>query len=126
MAPWRRPPWPGSSDLRLCGAFIRPLFKKGQEDGPLRGRHPAGAFNVTGYRSADEFEPALTRAELVAIRGPDLRPVPKPDNVKRLSGPDGHGTRYRWLKGCRCRWCHRAAIEYNQKQDAKRLREANQ
>jgi hypothetical protein len=82
---------------------------------------------VSGYRSAHEFEPALTRADLVAIRGPDLRPLPQPDKVKRPGGPDGHGTRYRWLKGCRCRWCHQASTEYKQKQsDAKRRREATE
>jgi len=56
MAASRRPPWPGSSDLRLYGAFIRPLSKKGQEDGPSRERGPVEAFNVTGLVQADAVQ----------------------------------------------------------------------
>ena len=47
MAASKRPPWLRSSDLRFHRASTRPLSKKGQEDGPLRGRHPVGAFNVS-------------------------------------------------------------------------------
>ena len=80
------------------------------------------------YRNPlDDFEPALTRADIVAARGPDLRPVPKPEPVKRTGKPNGHGTRYRWTKGCRCSWCHAASLEHNVRQaEAKRLKEAKQ
>ena len=47
MAASKRPPWLRSSDLRFHRASTRPLSKKGQEDGPLRGRHPVGAFIVS-------------------------------------------------------------------------------
>ena len=84
---------------------------------------------MTGtYRNPlDDYEPALTRADIVAARGPELRPVPKPEPVKRTGKPDGHGTRYRWTKGCRCSWCYAASLEHNVRQaEAKRLKEAKQ
>ena len=67
------------------------------------------------FQFVEDYEPALTRADIVAARGPDLRPVPKPAPVKRTGKPDGHGTRYRWTKGCRCSWCHAASLEHNRK-----------
>jgi len=79
------------------------------------------------FQFVEDYEPALTRADIVAARGPDLRPVPKPAPVKRTGKPDGHGTRYRWTKGCRCSWCYAASLEHNVRQaEAKRLKEAKQ
>ena len=83
------------------------------------------------FQFVEDYEPALTRADIVAARGPDLRPVPKPAPVKRTGKPDGHGTRYRWTKGCRCSWCHAASLEHNRKthegkkhrKEAQRLKE---
>ena len=83
------------------------------------------------FQFVEDYEPALTRADIVAARGPDLRPVPKPEPVKRTGKPDGHGTRYRWTKGCRCSWCHAASLEHNRKthegkkhrKEAQRLKE---
>lgn len=63
-------------------------------------------------RDLEAVEEALTRADLIAIRGPDLKPVLPPDPVKRTVPPSGHGTRYRWLKGCRCRHCHDSYRDY--------------
>ena len=78
------------------------------------------------YRNyLEDYEPALTRADIVAARGPALRPVPKPEPVKRTGKPNGHGTRYRWTNGCRCSWCYAASLEHNVRQaEAKRLKEA--
>ena len=86
------------------------------------------------FQFVEDYEPALTRADIVAARGPDLRPVPKPAPVKRTGKPDGHGTRYRWTKGCRCSWCHAASLEHNRKthegkkhrKEEQRLKEAKQ
>ena len=79
------------------------------------------------FQFVEDYEPALTRADIVAARGPDLRPVPTPEPVKRTGKPGGHGTRYRWTKGCRCSWCYAASLEHNVRQaEAKRLKEAKQ
>ena len=83
------------------------------------------------FQFVEDYEPALTRADIVAARGPDLRPVPKPAPVKRTGKPVRHGTRYRWTKGCRCSWCHAASLEHNRKthegkkhrKEAQRLKE---
>ena len=86
-----------------------------------------GAFNLTKYRALDEVEPALTREDLVRIRGPELRPVPKPEPTKRSGAPRGHGSHYAWARGCRCAWCVTATKEYRVRQlEARRLREAKQ
>jgi hypothetical protein len=86
------------------------------------------------FQFVEDYEPALTRADIVAARGPDLRPVPKPAPVKRTGKPVRHGTRYRWTKGCRCSWCHAASLEHNRKthegqkhrKEEQRLKEAKQ
>ena len=82
---------------------------------------------MTGNRDLEDIELALTRADLIRIRGPELRPVLPPDPVKRTGPPRGHGSHYAWARGCRCAWCVTATKAYRARQtEAKRLREATQ
>jgi hypothetical protein len=82
---------------------------------------------VSTYRTIGDDDEALTRADIIAVRGPDMRPLPEPPKVKPARRPDRHGTRYAWTKGCRCSLCHAASKAYNvQQSETRRLREASQ
>jgi len=80
---------------------------------------------VTKYRAIGDDDQALTRADIVAIRGPDMRPLPDPPKVKPARRAGNHGTRYAWTKGCRCPLCYQASKAYNAHQsETRRAREA--